>query len=66
MKHQFNDDDFQKASFCTHCSQCVTVAHKNDIIAVRDTKDASKMTLQFTKDEWQAFIAGVKKGEFDF
>lgn len=66
MNIEFENDDFKKASFCGHCSQCVVVAHKEDLIAVRDTKDPSNTTLSFTKDEWQAFIAGVKNGEFDF
>lgn len=62
----FNDEDFKKASFCSHCSHCVTVAHKDGAIAVRDSKDAAKNTLNFTQAEWQLFIAGVKSGEFDF
>ncbi len=63
---QFEDKDFSTSSLCSHCSKCVTVAHRDGIIAIRDTKDSSKMTLNFTKDEWQLFIAGVKNGEFDF
>lgn len=66
MNIDFENDDFKKASFCGNCPHCVVVAHKEDVIAVRDTKDPSNTTLSFTKDEWQAFIAGVKNGEFDF
>jgi hypothetical protein len=66
MKKEFLDHDFKTTSLCSKCSSCVAVAHKDGTIAVRDTKDASKNTLQFTSDEWQAFIAGVKNGEFDF
>lgn len=66
MPQQFLDGDFKKSRHCAHCSRCVVVAHKDGVIAVRDTKDANKTTLQFNKDEWQAFIAGVKSGEFDF
>jgi hypothetical protein len=34
-------------------------------ILVRDSKDQSITPMRFTADEWQAFIAGVKAGEFD-
>ncbi len=66
MLNCFNEEDFHLSSACTHCSHCVAVACKNDIIAIRNTKDATKQTLLFTKDEWQAFVVGVKKGEFDY
>jgi hypothetical protein len=33
---------------------------------VRDTKDSQRRTeLTFTHDEWDAFVKGVKAGEFD-
>lgn len=34
-------------------------------ILVRDTKDPSSQPLNFTSDEWRAFIKGAKDGEFD-
>ena len=43
---------------------CVAV-RIGDTVDVRDSKDASSPTLQFTKAEWAAFIQGVKNGEFD-
>ena len=33
--------------------------------AVRDSKDPDGPRLVFTPDEWRAFVAGVKSGEFD-
>lgn len=42
------------------------VAHKENTIAVRDSKDASRTTLIFNEDEWKAFVTGVKDGEFDY
>lgn len=47
--------------------QCVEVADLPDGgRAVRDTKDrGTGPVLLFTPTEWQAFIAGVKDGEFD-
>ena len=43
-------------------------AHKADagrLILMRDSKDPDGPVLAFTEDEWRAFIAGVKDGEFD-
>jgi hypothetical protein len=34
-------------------------------VCVRDTKDATGTTLRFTPAEWEAFVTGVKEGEFD-
>lgn len=34
-------------------------------VAVRNSKIPQAAHLYFTPDEWQAFIGGVKNGEFD-
>jgi len=44
---------------------CVAVKVGEAAVEVRDTKDASSPTLSFTPAEWDAFVQGVKKGEFD-
>lgn len=45
---------------------CVEVAaNLPGIVAIRDTKDPGGATLVFTDDEWSAFLAGVRAGEFD-
>ena len=44
---------------------CVEVAFAAGAVAVRDTKDRQAAMLLFTGDEWEAFIEGVKAGEFD-
>lgn len=63
---QFEDKDFKKATF-SHGGKkvCVMVAIKQEGVGVRDSKDTEKTTLQFTLPEWDAFIKGVKAGEFD-
>jgi len=43
---------------------CVAVKMNGDTISVRDSKDNTDTTLSFTKKEWDAFIGGVKDGEF--
>jgi hypothetical protein len=44
---------------------CVEVAVVDRVIAVRDSKDRDGSVLVFTADEWTAFLAGVRSGEFD-
>lgn len=45
---------------------CVEVADNlSDVVAVRDSKHHAGPVLVFTLDEWQAFIDGVRAGEFD-
>ncbi len=65
-KINFRDDEFLKSSVSQYTwNQCVQVAIREDGIGVRDSKDDSKTTLCFTPSEWDAFVAGVKAGEFD-
>jgi hypothetical protein len=46
--------------------QCVEVAaNLPGIVAVRDSKDPVGPALVFTPDEWRAFAAGIRGGEFD-
>lgn len=45
---------------------CVEVAHKDKIVAVRNSSDINQITVYFSIEEWRVFIEGVKKGEFDF
>jgi hypothetical protein len=43
-------------------------AHKADadkLYLMRDSKNPDGPTLAFTEAEWDAFVAGVKDGEFD-
>jgi Domain of unknown function (DUF397) len=45
---------------------CVEVARNlPGAVAVRDSKDPDGPKLAFAPDEWAAFTAGVKAGEFD-
>lgn len=34
-------------------------------VGVRSSRDPEGAVLRFTPDEWQAFIGGVRNGEFD-
>ena len=45
---------------------CVQVGMSVDgLVHVADTKDGAAAPLAFSADEWTAFVAGVKAGEFD-
>jgi hypothetical protein len=44
---------------------CVEVAVLEDRVVVRDAKDRAGPVLVFTAAEWEAFVGGVRGGEFD-
>jgi hypothetical protein len=61
-----SDASWQKSSRSgPNCDNCVEVAFVGGAIAVRDSKNPSGPALIFTPDEWDAFVAGAKDGEFD-
>jgi Domain of unknown function (DUF397) len=56
-----------KSSLSFANGDCVEVASLADgRIAVRDSKDTEGPVLRFTSSEWNAFIGGVRNGEFDY
>ena len=44
---------------------CVEVAILDDQVAVRDAKHRAGPVLLFSGREWEAFLGGVRGGEFD-
>ena len=44
---------------------CVEVAVVDGKVAVRDSKNRRGPVLLFTPLEWEAFVGGVRDGEFD-
>lgn len=44
---------------------CVEVAFIGERVAVRDSKNRSAPPLIFNRNEWEAFLGGVRNGEFD-
>lgn len=44
---------------------CVQPAQVDEVMLVRDSKNPDGPVLTFTRDEWDAFVAGVRAGEFD-
>lgn len=59
-------DTWVKSSLSFANGNCVEVADlRGGEIGVRDSRDSAGPVLRFTPDEWQAFIGGVRNGEFD-
>ncbi len=44
---------------------CVRVTRRNGIIMIADSKHPSGPILSYTLQEFDAFLDGAKKGEFD-
>jgi Domain of unknown function (DUF397) len=59
--------EWRKSSYSTgNGGACVEVARNlPGIVAVRDSKDPDGPKLAFAPDEWRAFTAGIRAGEFD-
>jgi len=57
---------WRKSSFSMGSnSTCVEVSIRPTGVAVRDSKDPVGPELHFTKQEWRAFLLGVRSDEFD-
>lgn len=63
-KVQFSDEDFFTSSYTKPRHDCVEVAFKDGVVAVRDSKGDGTQ-LRFTQSEWEAFKDGVRNDEFD-
>jgi len=60
------DSHWIKSSLSFSNGNCVEVASlPGGHIGVRDSKDAEGAVLRFTPGEWDAFLHGVRGGEFD-
>jgi len=65
MAHDLNAARWLRSRACSS-DGCVEVAHLADgSVAIRDSKDARKAAHVFDREEWAAFLVGVKNGEFD-
>lgn len=57
---------WHKSSYSAQGS-CVEVAFwpDEDTVSVRNSRDSAGASLHFTNAEWDAFLAGVRDGQFD-
>ena len=44
---------------------CVEVAADQDTILIRNSRQPDGPLVEYTPEEWHAFVSGVKKGDFD-
>ena len=62
--------DFSRAAWRTSTysggNGCVEVAFDDGQVAIRDTKDRQGPVLVFAANEWEAFLAGAREGQFEF
>lgn len=49
-----------------NCVEAGPVADGSGRVALRHSKTPEAATIVYTRAEWEAFVAGVKDGEFDF
>jgi hypothetical protein len=56
----FSRVQWHKSSRSSASGQCVQVAHLDQTIAVRDSKNPRGPRLVFTRQAWKAFIHSVK------
>jgi hypothetical protein len=60
------DAHWVKSSYSFANGNCVEVANlTGGQVGVRDSKNVGGPVIQFTPDEWHAFLGGVRNGEFD-
>jgi hypothetical protein len=78
-KVEFHKSSYSNANGCVEvgiwhkstysgANGCVEVAaaeHGELVVLVRDSKNQGGPVLEFTRHEWEAFLAGVLNGEFD-
>lgn len=57
-------ETFRVSSMCHTQNCCVGVAISDEGVAVTNTTAAGPIA-RFTHEEWRAFVAGVRNGEFD-
>lgn len=65
MTHDLTEARWVRSRACSS-DGCVEVARFGDgSVAIRDSKDPGKAAHVFDREEWAAFVTGVKNGEFD-
>ena len=55
---------WRKSSRCNSVG-CIEVRRNESQILIRDSKEPDLAPLRYNTEEWAAFVAGVKAGEFD-
>ena len=57
---------WRKSSYSSYNGNCVEVTPiADDLIGVRDSQNPRGTALNFTPAEWDAFVGGIRSGNFD-
>ncbi|MFF5017130.1 DUF397 domain-containing protein [Streptomyces sp. NPDC001165] len=54
------DSIYRKSSKSMTGDTCVEVAHLPEGVIIRDSKDARRAFLKFTRDSWSEFVRGLR------
>lgn len=65
MTQQHRSDVRWRTSTSCGADACVEVALTGHGVAIRDSKDPDGPVLHYDHKEWDAFLDGAKRGEFD-
>lgn len=66
MTAPFIPEAWRKSSACNGASACVRVRYTVEgLVELRSGTDDDGHSIFYTKEEWLAFIEGVKAGDFD-
>lgn len=57
--------NWRKSSYSSNSGNCVEAALLPDMIAVRDSKNPDGPALVLGRNDWAAFIGGIRAGDFD-
>jgi hypothetical protein len=55
---------WRRPSSCAS-GQCAEVAHRDDMIILRDSKQPHHGILRYIAEEWRPFVRNIKAGELD-
>jgi hypothetical protein len=63
--NEFVGATWRKSTKTQNSGACIEVARVSDTVGVRDSKDPEGPVLKFTVREFEAFLDGAGKGEFN-
>ncbi|MFE7528308.1 DUF397 domain-containing protein [Kitasatospora sp. NPDC057542] len=65
MRDRPDETVWRKSTYSNGDGDCVEVADGfTGVVPVRDSKDPHGPALAFTSKAWQAFVAGIRAGDF--